>query len=239
MMTKVLAALAATTMIAGATLVAAPAATAASTATTVEAWYADFLSRDADADAGSRYWVDQIDADARASDQVWAITHSEEYHRNDITFSYAISLGREPDAGAHYWLEGANAQRFPLEWVAQNVAASPEAVAAANGRGDLIATWYYTALSAGGDVRIPSPGEVAYWQGRVRAVGALGAYRELYYTPEAISYRVEGWYLGLLNREPSPGEVAYWYPKEVESDINVGVLIASTDEYANHADQAG
>jgi len=239
MMKKVLAAAATATMIAGAALAAAPAApaaTAASPASTVDAWYGHFLGREAD--AGSRYWVKQIEAGARASDQIWAITHSDEYNREDIAAYYAFYLSREPDVGVRYWQQGANAQRFPLEWVEQNVAASPEAVAAANrrGDGDLIQTWYYGALGAGGTFRFPDQGEVAYWNARVRAIGALGAYRELYYTPEAVTARITNWYARLLGRKPSAGEVAYWYPKEVESDINVGVLIASTPEYADLAD---
>lgn len=65
----------------------------------------------------------------------------------------------------------------------------------------------------------------------MRAVGRLAALREMHYTPEAVTRRVPLTYDELLGRAPSRGEVAYWSPKEVESTINVEVLIGATDEY--------
>ena len=90
----------------------------------VDEWYNEFLGRDAD--AGARYWSDQIDAGAKPSDVLWAITHSREYVAREVTALYRQYLRRVPDAGASYWIEGATAQAFPVEWVEQNLLASQE-----------------------------------------------------------------------------------------------------------------
>ena len=241
-MMKVMAAVAATTMLAGAALACAPAATAAvNPATLVDSWYDNFLGRDAD--AGSQYWTDQLNAGARPSDLVWAITHTPEYNVQRLDELYLVTLGRtaSSDPGAAYWIRGVNEQRFPLEWVQQNVFASPEYTQRTD-REQLVRSWYagvfaYDITSYGEDNdRQPSNGEISYWSARIAAVGALAAYRELYYAPEVVVHRITDHYRDLLIRDPSPGEIAYWYPKEVESDINVAVLIASTPEYADRVD---
>ena len=111
-------------------------------------------------------------------------------------------------------------------------AACPEYTGDPGRRGSLIEAWFTSPAGSPVGYREPTPGEVAYWTGRVRAVGALVAFREIYYTPEAVTYRIEQWYSLLLQRYPDDRERAYWYPREVEPDVNVGVLIASTPEYA-------
>lgn len=215
---------------ASALAVLAPAAQAAPESEDITTqWYVDFLERDPATLAGDRgraYWVTQIDAGLRPSDALWAITHSNEYHVNEVTDLYQGLLARTPDAGASYWVNGLNAGSFPLEWVAQNILASPE-YAQLNEEGGLVNAWYADILD-----RTAGAGEVAYWEGRLAAVGPLTTVREIYYASEAVEERIETHYENLLGRPADGGGLTYWYPREVESDINVQVLIASTPEYA-------
>ena len=201
----------------------------------VGAWYEDFLGRSAADDPGSQYWVDRLGVQAPA-DVLWSLTHTREHTVRQVQDYYLYLLGRGLDPGAGYWVDGATAQRFPLEWVLQNVAASPEYVA---GRpaAQVVRNWYAVVftrdLSTFGEdtERTPGDGEIAYWSGRIVAVGHLAAFRELYYAPEVVAARVGSTYADLLGRSPSAGEVAYWSPKEVESDVNVTVLVGATPEY--------
>lgn len=227
---KVLTALAACAALSSALVATAPAAMAAGTPrTTVDAWYGDFLGRDAD--QGSQYWVDQLSNGARPGDPLWSITHSNEFNANYIEILYGSSFERAPDAGARYWQQGADAQRFPLEWVLQNVVSSPEYVRVSGGSRAAVVSKWYDEIFGYDSGRTPSRGETSYWSGRIGAAGYLAAFRELYYAPEAVQSRVTDAYGYLLGRDPSAGEVSYWYPKEVESSINVEVLIASSPEY--------
>lgn len=201
----------------------------------VDSWYQDFLGRGAYGDPGAMYWVDRLKNQAPA-DVLWSITHSREYNTQIIRYYYKNYLVRDLDRGANYWIDGVTAQRFPLEWVEQNILSSPEFLRGYGGNSNgLIYAWYYGVLGNEGipneDPEITS-GAINYWKNRVRAVGALGALREMYYTSEGVSGRINGNYYFTLDRFPSDGEIAYWYPKEVESDINVAVLLASTPEYA-------
>ena len=220
------------------TLLAAPPTSAAAgdDAAVVNSWYTDFLGRPAYGDPGAQYWVDRLGVQA-PGDVLWSITHSREYNTEVIRSYYQRYLGRDLDRGANYWTEGTTAGRFPLEWVEQNILASPEFVRGYDST-NLIYAWYYYVLGnesiPGEDAEI-TPGAISYWKARVRAIGALGALREMYYTPEGVSIRIQGNYFRTLDRFPSDGEIAYWYPKEVESDINVAVLIASTPEYRSLA----
>ena len=220
-------------------LIGAPAASAApgDDAAVVNSWYTDFLGRPAYGDPGAQYWADRLEVQA-PGDVAWAITHSREYNAQRLDDLYYYTLGRDiaSDPGAQYWVRGVDEQRFPLEWVQQNVYASPE-YARGKTREQLVRSWYAGVFTSdittfGEDsLRPPSRGEIGYWSGRIAAVGALAAYRELYYAPEVVAHRVAVHYGTLLGRAPSAGEVAYWAPKEVESDINVQVLIAATPEY--------
>ena len=200
----------------------------------VRAWYRDFLGRTAAqalADTSRRPWVAALDAGAAPSDVLWAITHAREHVERQVASFYLDLLGRGPDAGAEAWVEGVLAGRFPLEWVEQNVLASDELArlrsGGAGGSEFLVDAWYARVL---GRVRVTDD-EEAFWGGRIAAAGRLGALRELYYSPEAVTHRVRGHHSALLRRAASAAEVAYWSPKEVESDVNVAVLLASSPEY--------
>lgn len=225
---RIIATVAAAAALAGSALVAAPAASADTVQdqALVRAWYADFLRRDID--PNSKVWVDALGAGAQPGDLLWQITHSEEYNADHVEFYYPSLLGRRVDAGWRYWVDGANAQRFPLEWVVQSLLTSPEYLSGKDATA-VVTGWYAAVLE-----RAPRPREVSYWSGRVSTVGALGALRELYYTNEGVSLRITATYAELLDREPSAGEINYWFPKEVESDINVAVLIAATPEYLEY-----
>jgi hypothetical protein len=216
--------------VAVAALVGAPAAHAApSDRTVVNAWYRDFLGRDATADPGSQHWVDQMDR-RNPADLVWAIAHSREHHDKQVAAYYNDHLLRAPDPGARYWVDGATAGRFPLEWAEQNILASQEYVDRRTfglGNDYVPRFWYLHVLG-----RAAGDGEERYWADRIRRVGRLAALRELWYSDEAVRHRIDGHYLTLLRRtDPTLGEVDSWRTEEVESDINVQVLMAASPEY--------
>ena len=212
----------------------AAAATSPSERTVVNAWYSDFLGRDAATDPGSQYWVDQITR-AKPADALWSITHSREYTASEVQGLYRGYLPSRPvpQAEAAQWSEGVLAGRYPLEWVLQNLLAGKAYAEqaktrnpSASGGRALPQQWYTDVLG-----RDASGGEADYWAGRITRVGALGALRELYYSPEAVGHRIDQHYHELLGRGADPAGLGYWYAKEVESDINVQVLLASTPEY--------
>ena len=191
----------------------------------VQGWYRNFLGRDAD--AGAQGWVDRLGYQA-PGDVVWALAHTNEFNSNEVASYYNDYLGRAPDAGANYWVSGVNAGRFPVEWVQQNLLASPEYFRryAYSGSSSAVDYWYLDVLG-----RLTQPGENAYWAQRIDRVGRLGALRELWYSDEAVRGRINDHYSNLLSRDADFSGLDYWYSKEVESDINVAVLIAATTEY--------
>jgi len=197
----------------------------------VQSWYQDFLGRlDPSADPGRQYWVNRLDRGERPSDVLWSLTETREYAQVNVQALYETLLERAVDPGAEYWISGVDQRGMALEWVAQNIYASDEFyrdVAGSNPR-ELVTIWY---LSLTG--REPFPGEVNYWVDRLQSINRLQVLREFWYAPESVESRVIGNYVVLLGRQPSPGEVRYWSPLERESDRNVGVLIASTPEYAS------
>jgi len=214
---------------------AAPPATAATTAAAtndqlVQSWYVDFLAReDPSADPARALWVDRLDRGDKRGDVLWSITESREYAELSVEATYALLLGRDLDPGAEYWVSGVDERGMAVEWVQQQVLVSDEffRVQSSGSTKVLVSNWYKSVLG-----RTATAGELSYWTGRVAAVGRLAALREIWYTPEAVQLRVVINYEYLLLREPSAGELRYWAPKEVESDRNVAVLIASTPEYA-------
>lgn len=208
----------------------AAAASTASSNALVKAWYFQFLGRSASADPGSRYWVDQLDRGVAPTEVLTRLVSTPEYVQAGVGVIYRAYLDRAPDAGARYWVDGVVEGRFPLEWVEQNVATSPEHSILQGPPSYVVADWYEKVLN-----RAPSGGENAYWVGRLNSgTSSLGVFRELWYTPEAVTRRVQGHYTQFLERGPalvSPGELAYWYGREVASDITVKVAIASSDQY--------
>lgn len=223
-------ALAAATLTVGlmSAVVAPPAAAAPTDRTVVNAWYRDFLDRDAAADPGSQYWVDRI-AVSKPADALWAITHSREYTEKQVTSAYNDYLFRAPDGGAAYWVDGAVAGRFPVEWAQQNILASQEYSDRWSGsydRANIASGWYLNVLG-----RSASTGDAAYWGARIDRVGRLTALREIWYSDEAVRKRINDHYRDLLRRDADFPGLGYWYGKEVESDVNVQVLLASTPEY--------
>ena len=226
--------LAAATLAATATITPTASAATGDDAAVVNAWYTDFLGRSAELDPSSQYWEDRL-AVQTPSDVVWALTHTAEFNNLGVENLYRRMLNRFPDPGARYWSDGVNSGRFPLEWVRQNIAASPEYVNKPADAGvTLVQRWYDEVFGIDSD-RQARPGEIAYWNGRIAAVGYLDAFRELYYAYELVTLRVAENYRNLLGRFPDGRELNYWRPKEVESDINVAVLIAATPEYRSLA----
>lgn len=234
----------------GTALVASPAATAAPPVTTaatapastadvvplaagprtalVTAWYSQYLYRWAPEDPGSQYWIERLRTVAPAQ-VLTELLATDEYVTKEISRYYDQYLGRSLDAGAQYWVRGVRDGRFPLEWVEQNVLASPEHVARAGEVGGAVAVvrdWYASILQR---TELRS-GEEGYWVGRLAATSPLQVVREIWYTSEAVNQRIDQHYRYSLEREPSDGERGYWYGQEVASDITTTVLIASSPE---------
>ena len=171
----------------------------------VAAWYAQFLGRSAAADPGAQFWVKALEAGQDPGALLGQILRSPEHVTASVRTIYRTYLARDPDPGAAYWVGGVVRGDFPLEWVEQNVASSGEYLARAD-VGTSVAGWYAAVLG-----RAPSGGERAYWAGRVGAVGALSALREIWYTSEAVTARVQAHYRDLLGRTAGAGEIGYWY----------------------------
>ena len=160
-----------------------------------------------------------LDAGAAPGDVLRSITRTRDHVERQVSSSYLDLLGRAPDAGASAWVEGVLAGRFPLEWVEQDVLACDELArlrsGGAGGTESLVDAWYARVL------------------GRSRVGGPEGAWalRELYCSPEALTHRVQDHHGALLRRPASAAEVACFSPKEVGSDADVAVLLASSPEY--------
>jgi hypothetical protein len=213
-------------------LQAPPAQAAQNNDTLVQAWYRVFLDRTSEAassDNGRFYWVDKLNRGQRPSDVLWEITHSREYVEREISAYYNDILDRAPDSGASYWIENAVNGGMNLEWVYQNLEASQENFDQWYYPEYVVKYWYYDIL---GRYNVSS-GEASYWLDRARQVGRLQAVREIYYSDEAIRYRVNEHYKHILYRFEGAdfSGLSYWYPKEVENDVNVQVLLASTPEF--------
>jgi len=204
---------------------AAATSTAAADDALVQAWYRVYLGRtaaQAAGDSGRTYWVKQLQSGAKQSDVLWRILHSREYNQLEIADMYDAYLGRTMDSGAKYWVDSTSDRGMALEWVEQNILASDEYARS----GSLVKRWYADVL-----YRSPSAGEVAYWDGRVKAKGRLTALRELWYASEVVDLHLAFNYEALLGRAVDAGGRAYWYPKQVESDVNVKTLIGATTEF--------
>jgi hypothetical protein len=200
--------------------------------TLVQAWYRQFLGRTPEAaagDSGRYYWVGKLDQGQRPSDLLWQITHSREYVEREVSAYYNDLLGRAPDPGAAYWIDNAAYRGMNLEWVYQNISASQEFYDAWYTKEWVVDDWYSGML---GRYNV-SAGEQSYWLNRARQVGRLQAVREIYYSDEAIRYRVNEHYKDILYRFDGAdfSGLSYWYPKEIENDVNVQVLLASTAEF--------
>lgn len=193
----------------------------------VSAWYRQFLFRDAAEDPGSQYWVVQLRTTPPAEVLAQILT-SPEHVATTVEVYYLAYLDRSTsgDGGARYWIDGVLAGSFPLEWVEQNVLASPEYLARTGADGGVVQAWYLDVL----DRNVYRPGEIAYWQDRLRQTSSLQVLRELWYSPEAVNGRVEFAYAISLGRAPNAGELAYWYGPEVDSDARVRIAIASSPE---------
>lgn len=201
----------------------------------VESWYRTFLGRDSTSDPGSRYWVGRLDR-GEAPDAVLAdLLRSREHASAAVATITRAYLGSGSVAGQDAWVDAVVSGRRSLEGVEQEVAGSDALLLATSGEGCVadctpgpgpVPTWYRVVLH-----RAPSPGELAYWDARVAGRGAPDAARELWYTPEAVTDRVQTHYTGLLQRRASTGEVAYWYRQEVTDDAAVVAQIATSDEF--------
>ncbi|TXR55639.1 hypothetical protein [Quadrisphaera setariae] len=209
---------------------AAPASAAPSDRTLVDAWHRDFLQRgatDADVDRYTSF-IAYYGAIAAADD----LTKTREHAEHQVGQLYGKHLQRQPDPGAAHWIDGVAEGRFPLEWVNQNILASPEYAALwakvyrSSKPSYTAGAWINTLLN-----RRASADETASWGRRIQKSGRLGALRDLYYTDEAVYQRINGHYLELLGRPVDGGGYSYWYGLETKDDRGVQVRIAASPEY--------
>lgn len=213
----------------------APASQAAVNNDTItQAWFRYFFGlygEEGRADADRARYVARLDAGEKASDVLWSLTHSRRYVEQEITGYYNDHLGRAPDSGASYWVDGALNRGMALEWVEQNILASNEYFedhfGNSLGASATVKYWYSDILGRynAGD------GEANYWAARQRQVGRLQVVREIWYSDEAVRYRIDDNYSDVLGRDADFAGLSYWYGKEVESDINVAVLLGTTQEF--------
>jgi hypothetical protein len=209
----------------------------------VNGWYRDFLHRspeNLEADYGRDHWIERLNTGEPRSAVLGDIVRSSEYATRRVGDSYQAILGRKPDPGASYWVEGVSQRGMALEWVDQNLLASQELHSrwAARPNGDDLYVQQLYVHVLGRYAWETTPGERAYWAGRIRAVGRLAAVRELWYADEAVRHRLAGHYISLLGyRGVDRDGLHYWYPREVTSDLTTRVAIASTDEYADYVAQ--
>lgn len=202
----------------------------------VQSWYLDFLGRQDPADdPGRAYWVDMLDRGVSRQYVLGSIVRSDEYATKEVTQEYENRLLREPDPGARYWIDQTAHHDMAWEWVEQNLMASQEYRDRAASDADFVGHLYGDILAR---PAAPSSGEVAYWVDRYHRVGALGVVREIWYTDEAVRFRLRLNYEDLLGRQVDADGLAYWGPREQQSDITVQVALASTDEYAADAVEA-
>lgn len=196
----------------------------------VNAWYWRFLYRDAEDDPGARYWVEQLRT-VPPADVLTQLLRTREYVLKEVNRSYEEHLGRSVDGsgGEGYWVRGVMNGQFPLEWVEQNVLASPEHVSRAGqvgGAGAVVRSWYADILQRT-ELR---PGEEQYWTARLAQTSPLQVVREIWYSSEAVNLRIEDHYYASLGRGPDAAGLGYWYGQEVASDARVQILIASSPE---------
>jgi hypothetical protein len=200
----------------------------------VQSWYADFLGReDPASDPGRSYWVGLLEQGVPRQYVLGSILRSYEYSNLEVGDYYRDLLGRAPDPGASYWIDQTVNHDMAWEWVAQNILASPER------RGNYTGAYGYVFYLYGPVLgRLPGDsdaGALDYWTNRYNQVGALNVVRELWYTDEAVQFRLSGNYDFLLLRELDQDGLGYWAPRERQSDITTQVELASTDEYAELA----
>ena len=216
------------------------AGSAATSRQVVAARYRYFLDAHAPIDRyrDSGYWMGRLDSGEDPAAVLSDLRTTREYAGSAVRAIYRAYLDRDPDAGARYWVDGVVDGSFPLEWVEQNVAASDEYLlrtstdgrrGAGGGASDVaIEGWCSAVLK-----RVPSTGERAYWLGRFGSGSALGVFRQLWCTPEAVTVRLQSHHTTLLGRSARSADVAYWYQREVVSDAAVIAQVASSPEYAD------
>lgn len=214
---------------------APPAQAAQNNDTLVQAWYRTFLGRDysnAAADTGRYYWVDMLNRGVSREYVLGGILRNNEYANREVSSYYTDYLGRPADRGAAYWIDQTAHHDMAWEWVAQNVLASQEYFNLYNYSGtaeEFVENLYIDVLG-----RYPTDadaGGINYWARRYYQVGSLNLVRELWYTDEAVSVRLDDHYRDLLYRGVDFDGLNYWAPRERQSDISVQVALASTNEF--------
>lgn len=197
----------------------------------VNAWTNQFLHRDAT--SADRTDESNVMVWGGRADYVWQLLHGEEYCTQQVSGYYRTLLGRLPDPGADYWVQNCAHNGMALEWIQQNILASDEYAAhkgGTNNPGLVVHGWYSDVLGRFS----PSSAEMDYWARQLTPANRLQVLRQIWYSDEAVRRRIGLTYQTELKRTAAPGEVDWWYPKEVESDVNVMTLVASSPEYENH-----
>ena len=197
----------------------------------VQTLYLDFLHRAGDVsspqDAGA--WVTQLNNGAPAATVANAIARSGEALGVQVDGLYHRLLRREADAaGLAGWVF--NLQHgATLEWVTQQIAASPEYQTLHVSDDAFINSLYYTLLHRGAGST-----EVAAWEGLLPTIGRAGVAQGFLSSQEFRGREVGDDYAQLLHRSPSAGEAAGWVGSGLDL-LSIDSAFAGSPEFELNA----
>lgn len=203
----------------------------------VQSWYVSVLGRgpaNAADDISRDTWVDRIAAGTSSTDVVTELASSEEYARDHVEATYRDVLHRRTDPGAGYWITQVRSGALTLADVDRAVLSSPEMVnrwsADRVGRDRYVQDLYAAVL--GRYTWETTPGERAWWVGRIASVGAPQAVAEMWATPEAADHRIDHVYRLMLRRPADSRGLGYWRGVEARSGLVAVVAgIGASGEY--------
>jgi hypothetical protein len=172
----------------------------------VKALYADLLLRPVDA-GGLASWSAFLAGGGSQQALVAALTSSSEYVQLRIRQAYQKVLGRAADAGGFAgWTQQILAGRVAVDDVQRTFYASQEFVDRSGGTdAGYVAMMYQSVLG-----RTASSGEVASWVAKVHQYGRGWIVNQIWFSGEAASARVDGYYLLFLKRPADPAGRASW-----------------------------
>ena len=172
----------------------------------VKALYADLLLRPADA-KGLASWSAFLAAGGRQSALITSLTRSGEYVQLRVRQAYEKVLGHAPNTAAlTEWSTAVRARKVSVDNVQPRLYTSPEFAIRSGGTNAGYAVHLYTSILG----RKPSRAAVTVWVGRINHYGRVWAVRRLWYSPEAASDRVNGYFKLFLKRAVDPGGRAAW-----------------------------
>jgi hypothetical protein len=194
----------------------------------VDAVYADFLGRAADA-GGRAFWVGRLAAGMPRGEFTTAVARSPEWLGRTVGGLYQLAFGRPPDSGGLAHWSARLAAGVPVSELAATLLGSDEAFALGGGTPEgYVDRLYQRVLGRAADA-----GGRAYWAGAIRAgVPRTQLAGSLFQSAEHRSFRVALLYELLLDRGPEPAGWAYWVDALLRvDDVVLAALLAGSDEY--------